>query len=85
MRDVWKTRLVVAPTMTLPPPHHGRAVLAWRWQAFTKLGNLTDSTCIAIPFGRFASCGLPRSLQVMGPPGSEEAVLDLAERLERHS
>ena len=33
------------------------------------------------PFGRFPD-GLPRSLQIMGPPGSEDAVLYLAERLE---
>jgi len=26
---------------------------------------------------------LPRSLQILGPPGSEDAVLDLAARLER--
>ena len=82
MRDVWRTRLVVAPTSTIPPPKHGRGFLEWRWQAFTKLGNLTDSTSIAIPFGRFDD-GLPRSLQILGPPGSEDAVLDLAETLER--
>jgi amidase len=82
MDAIWsKGKLVIAPTATIPPPKHGRAVFAWNWQAFTKLGNLTDSTACAIPFGTFAS-GLPRSLQVMGPPGSEEAVLDLAARLE---
>jgi len=26
---------------------------------------------------------MPRSLQILGPPGSEDAVLDLAEVLER--
>jgi Asp-tRNA(Asn)/Glu-tRNA(Gln) amidotransferase A subunit family amidase len=34
-----------------------------------------------VPFGKFDD-GLPRSLQIMGPPGSEDAVLALAERLE---
>jgi Asp-tRNA(Asn)/Glu-tRNA(Gln) amidotransferase A subunit family amidase len=82
MDAIWsKGQLVIAPTATIPPPKHGRALLAWNWQAFTKLGNLTDATAAAIPFGKFAS-GLPRSLQILGPPGSEEAVLDLAARLE---
>ncbi len=81
-RAIWDAqRLIVAPTATIPPPKHGRALFSWTWQAFTKLGNLTDSTAIAIPFGRFDS-GLPRSIQIMGPPGSEEAVLDLAAKLE---
>jgi Asp-tRNA(Asn)/Glu-tRNA(Gln) amidotransferase A subunit family amidase len=83
-KRVWARTLVVTPTATIPPPKHGRAVLAWRWQAFTKLGNLTDATCIALPFGRFAS-GMPRSIQVLGPPGSEESVLDLAQRIEGYS
>jgi Asp-tRNA(Asn)/Glu-tRNA(Gln) amidotransferase A subunit family amidase len=82
MGSIWsKGRLVVSPTATMPPPKHGRALFTRNWQAFTKLGNLTDATAIAIPFGRFAS-GLPRSLQVLGPPGSEEAVIDLATKLE---
>ena len=81
-RAIWDARkLIIAPTATIPPPKHGRALFSWTWQAFTKLGNLTDSTAMAIPFGRFAS-GLPRSIQIMGPPGSEEAVLDLAARIE---
>jgi Asp-tRNA(Asn)/Glu-tRNA(Gln) amidotransferase A subunit family amidase len=56
-------------------------VLDWSVLAFTKLGNLTDATSIAIPFGHFDGTPLPRSLQILGPPGSEQAVLDLAERL----
>jgi Asp-tRNA(Asn)/Glu-tRNA(Gln) amidotransferase A subunit family amidase len=79
---IWRSgRLIVAPTLTVSPPKHGRAVFAWTWQAFTRFGNITDATSIAIPFGRFRS-GMPRSLQVLGPPGSEEAVLALAAKLE---
>jgi Asp-tRNA(Asn)/Glu-tRNA(Gln) amidotransferase A subunit family amidase len=82
MDAIWrKGKLVIAPTATIPPPKHGRALYHWNWQAFTKLGNLTDATAIAIPFGRFDG-GLPRSIQILGPPGSEEAVLDLAQVLE---
>lgn len=84
MTRAWsKGWLVVAPAATLPPPRHGRAALSWTWQAFAKLGNMTDATAIAVPFGRFAGTRLPRSIQVLGPPGSEEAVLDLGAKLER--
>ena len=84
VRRVWESgRLIVAPTTTSLPPLHGRSVLDWSVLAFTKLGNLTDATSIAVPFGNFDGTGLPRSLQILGPPGSEQAVLDLAERLER--
>jgi amidase len=82
MDAIWaQGRLVIAPTTTISPPKHGRALLARTWQAFTRLGNLTDATACALPFGKFLT-GLPRSIQVLGPPGSEEDVLDLAETLE---
>jgi Asp-tRNA(Asn)/Glu-tRNA(Gln) amidotransferase A subunit family amidase len=41
----------------------------------------SDATALAIPFGRFAG-GLARSMQLLGPPGSEEALVDAAERME---
>lgn len=73
--------LIVAPTTTFPAPKHGRAVLEPSLVSFAKLGNLTDATALAVPFGRFPN-GLPRSIQVLGPPGSERDVLQLGERLE---
>ncbi len=86
VRDVWRSgRLIVAPTTTSLPPRHGRAVLALRAPTFAKLGNLVDATALALPFGRFAGTALPRSLQIVGPPGSEREVLDLAARLEREA
>ncbi len=79
---VWSGgRLVVTPTTTLPAPRHGRSLLAPSLLSFAKLGNVVDATAIALPFGRFPD-GLPRSLQILGPPGSEDAVLALAERIE---
>jgi Asp-tRNA(Asn)/Glu-tRNA(Gln) amidotransferase A subunit family amidase len=85
MDSIWHApgggRLVIAPSATISPPRHGRALFHWTWQAFTRLGNLTDATAVAIPFGKFDD-GLPRSIQIMGPAGSEEAVLDLAQKLE---
>ncbi len=83
MHDVWdQGDLVVAPVSTLPAPRHGRAAFIPGLLAFAKLGNLVDATAVSVPFGRFPD-GMPRALQVMGPPGAEEAVLDLGARLER--
>jgi aspartyl-tRNA(Asn)/glutamyl-tRNA(Gln) amidotransferase subunit A len=83
VRSAWGSgRLVVAPTSTTPAPKHGRAAYDLVGPTFCKLGNLVDATAISIPFGRFDD-GLPRGLQILGPPGSEDAVLDLAARLER--
>ncbi len=81
-RAIWaEGRLIVAPMATVPAPRHGRAAFDYDLQAFCKLGNLIDATAAAIPFGTFED-GLPRSLQILGPPGSEESVLALAARLE---
>lgn len=82
--QVWDTgALVVSPTLTVKPPRHGRAALAMRSMSFCKLGNLIDVTGLAIPFGVFPGTpALPRSLQILGPPGSEDAVLELGARLE---
>jgi amidase len=83
MQAIWATgRLVVAPTTTSLPPKHGRSALDWNVLAFTKLGNMVDATCISVPFGSFEGTSLPRGLQILGPPGSEERVLALAEQLE---
>lgn len=84
MMEHWKEgRLVIAPTVTESPPRHGRAARAMRLGTFCQLGNLVDATSIAIPFGRFSTTGMPRSIQILGPPGSEERVLALAEALEQ--
>ncbi len=83
--QVWDTgALVISPTLTVKPPRHGRAALATRSMSFCKLGNLIDATGLSIPFGVFPGTpALPRSLQIIGPPGSEDAVLELGARLER--
>jgi Asp-tRNA(Asn)/Glu-tRNA(Gln) amidotransferase A subunit family amidase len=69
-------RLIVCPTTTHPAPRHGEAVFARGIAAFAKLGNVIDATCVAVPFGVFPT-GEPRSIQVLGPPGSEDAVLHM--------
>jgi len=82
-RRVWERgTLIVTPTTTVPASRHGRTIFDLRLLAFAKIANLTDATALALPFGRFPN-GLPRSLQILGPPGSEWSVLDLAARLER--
>jgi Asp-tRNA(Asn)/Glu-tRNA(Gln) amidotransferase A subunit family amidase len=84
VHEVWASgRLLVAPTTTSLPPRHGRSAFDWNVLAFTKLGNMVDATAVSVPFGSFEGTPLPRGLQVLGPPGSERAVLDLAERLTR--
>ena len=86
VQAIWdRGQLIVSPTCTGRPPRHGRSAFAYRLNTFCKLGNLTDATALALPFGRYLPRGepaMPRSLQILGPPGSEEAVLALAERLE---
>ncbi len=84
VQAIWDAgALIVSPTTTIAPPRHGRALYATRSMSFCKLGNLVDATGLAVPFGRLATReALPRSLQILGPPGSEDAVLDLGERLE---
>lgn len=77
---VWgRGLLVVAPTCSYPAPRLGKLNRRLHYLDSTVPGNISDATGLAMPFGRFAD-GLPRSLQVMGPPGSEQALLDFAER-----
>lgn len=79
---VWNTgRLVLSPTTTFRAPLHGKSHMASGLLAFAKLGNVLDATALSVPFGHFPG-GMPRGLQILGPPGSERAVLDLAARLE---
>lgn len=72
--------LIVLPTMVHPAPRHGRSMLEPRLPDCVMPGNLVDATGLAVPFGRFPD-GLPRSLQLWGPPGSEMILLEVAERL----
>ncbi|MFK7986831.1 MAG: amidase [Sandaracinaceae bacterium] len=72
--------LLVTPTSTFPAPRHGTALRTKGLASFVKLGNLADATALSVPYGRFAE-GLPRGLQLLGPPGSEARLMDLAERL----
>jgi Asp-tRNA(Asn)/Glu-tRNA(Gln) amidotransferase A subunit family amidase len=98
---IWERgTLILTPTCTARPPRHGGTAWAYRLMTFCKLGNMTDATGLALPFGSYperaserrgwsrwsrepvVSPAMPRSLQILGPPGSENAVLDFAEHLE---
>lgn len=85
IESLWRQGyIVVTPTTTYSAPKHGKALLTWSLLNFVKFGNLIDATALAFPWGKFPN-GLPRSLQLIGPPGSEYQLLDLAERLTRVS
>jgi len=70
--------IVIAPVCIYPAPRVGR-MKAMKIMTATIPGNLTDATCLSIPFGKFDD-GLPRAIQLMGPPGSEETLLSIGER-----
>jgi Asp-tRNA(Asn)/Glu-tRNA(Gln) amidotransferase A subunit family amidase len=72
-------QIVVAPVCTEPPPRVGTSNLHPHLLDCTVAGNLADATGLAIPCGRFGH--LPRGIQLLGPPGSEEILLDLGPRL----
>jgi Asp-tRNA(Asn)/Glu-tRNA(Gln) amidotransferase A subunit family amidase len=71
--------VVVAPVCMYPAPRLGKSTNNMHLLDCTISGNIADATSLAIPFGRFAD-GLPRAIQLMGPPGSEKVLLNLAER-----
>jgi Asp-tRNA(Asn)/Glu-tRNA(Gln) amidotransferase A subunit family amidase len=80
--EAWdKGWVVVLPTVAYPAPRHGRSIVRWRIPSAVMPGNIADATGLAMPFGTFAD-GLPRSIQLWGPPGSEDILVDLAERVE---
>jgi Asp-tRNA(Asn)/Glu-tRNA(Gln) amidotransferase A subunit family amidase len=73
--------LIAMPVCMWGAPKIGRTNYNPHLLSCTCPGNLADATGLAIPFGRFGN-GLPRAIQLLGPPGSEDLLIDLAERLE---
>jgi Asp-tRNA(Asn)/Glu-tRNA(Gln) amidotransferase A subunit family amidase len=71
--------VVVAPVCMYPAPRLGTSTNNMHLLDCTIAGNIADATSLAIPFGHFAD-GLPRAIQIMGPAGSEKALLNWAER-----
>ncbi|MBI2889814.1 MAG: amidase [Nitrospirae bacterium] len=86
-RRLWDEGVVIAsPVTPYPPPYvSGASLRIPRYLnnnllSCTVPGNLADATCLAIPFGTFDG-RLPRSIQLMGPPGSEHEMLSIADRV----
>lgn len=79
---VWdKGLVIVAPAAVFPAPLHGWSnanLLHW---TYSTPFNVADATALAVPWGRFPG-GMPRALQLLGPAGSEHALVELAARLE---
>jgi Asp-tRNA(Asn)/Glu-tRNA(Gln) amidotransferase A subunit family amidase len=81
--DVWaEGTLVAMPVTCYPAPRIGTTVRNMRVIECTVPGNIADAAALAVPFGKFAD-GMPRALQLMGPPGSEEHLIELAQRLKQ--
>jgi Asp-tRNA(Asn)/Glu-tRNA(Gln) amidotransferase A subunit family amidase len=81
VRALWDRGVIVAaPICVYPAPLHGRSNWNPLYTAYTFPWNVADATCMAVPMGRFEN-GMPRAMQLCGPPGSEWALMDLAEKL----
>lgn len=79
--DLWADgALVVAPVTAHPPPKILRSNWNRELLSYTAPGNLADATGLSIPFGTFDG-RLPRSIQLLGPPGCEALLLELADRI----
>jgi aspartyl-tRNA(Asn)/glutamyl-tRNA(Gln) amidotransferase subunit A len=85
---LWSQGVVIAaPVTSYPPPIIGKSNRNRHLLESTAPGNMADATGLSIPFGTFspdvtgAKDRLPRSLQLLGPPGSEQVLLDIADRL----
>lgn len=83
--------VLLLPTMACLPPRLGQldAVGALRGTlaaaplaAFTSLTNVTGHPSVSLPLGRSVS-GLPIGVQLVGPAGRDDLVLQLAAQLER--
>ncbi|MEZ4335662.1 MAG: amidase [Sandaracinaceae bacterium] len=82
VRDLWADgRVIVMPVTVEPPPKRMRTTRHLKLLDYTVYGNLADATGLSIPFGTFRGTSLPRSIQLLGPPGSEDALLDLGARI----
>ena len=80
-QDLWAQQtLIIAPAVAHPPPKLRSSNRNRQLLEYTCPGNLADATGLSVPFGTFDG-GLPRSIQLIGPPGAEDALLDLADRI----
>jgi len=79
--ELWSRGYLLAmPVCAYPPPRIGRTNYNSHLLDCAFPANLADATTLAIPFGTFPG-GLPRAVQLMGPPGSERSLLKIGSRL----
>jgi len=79
--ELWERGyILVAPVCAYPAPRVGKTNRNTHLLDCTFAGNLADATGLTIPFGTFDD-GLPRGLQLMGPPGSEMDLIAFGERM----
>lgn len=83
--------LLVTPVLAGPPPAAARwssrswranVATCFRYAPYTAAWNLAGLPAMAVPMG-VRRDGLPASVQLVGPPGSELEMLAVAEQLER--
>lgn len=72
--------LVVMPLCAFPAPWPGWTNYNPRLIECTVPGNLADATALTLPWGHFND-GLPRAIQLVGPPGSEFDLIELGGKL----
>lgn len=75
--SVGETRVLLTPTVAAPAFAHGARPPVGQAD-FTALANIAAVPALAIPM---AGTPYPRSVQIVGPPGSEAVLLALAARL----
>lgn len=76
-RVLGKNRVLLTPTVSEPAFAHGARPPVGQAD-FTVLANIACLPALAIPM---TGTALPLSVQIVGPPGSESALLDIAEQL----
>ena len=78
IQHLWDKGYVIAsPVNCYPAPKIGRTNRTPHILITNIPGNLSDATALSVPFGRFPE-GLPRGLQLLGPPGSERELIRFA-------
>ena len=86
------TDVLIMPTMPLtafaaedevPPGGEADAPLPWvTWTPYTYPFNLSGQPALSLPCG-FDTDGLPIGLQIIGPWGADDLIMELAQRFER--
>lgn len=72
--------VIVAPVCVFPAPRHGWSNTNLRLWTYATPFNVADATGLAVPWGKFPG-GMPRALQLLGPPGSEQVLMEIADRM----